>query len=444
LADNKGTIRTLVGYDLDKSSLQNVLNANNALAASTTKAVNTINTPAVKSLNADFANLSPRIQTARKDIDDLRQGIADYANGLNTVDAATNRWDGDLTKLRNSIQGVREASAGGLGDVTGGAGGLTGGGTGRGGAITQFGSKLRQLPSIQLPGLGIGTDQVANIIRMAGALNEAAQAIPGVTAATTLLTPAIGATAASLTAMLIPVAAVAIAVAPLIIAFKILADREAEAAKSAKLLADVYASQADAFAVGQRAVQDRNEGTKKEAVDLFNSLNESFRTNVEKIAFLNDKKTKSDEKTAAELQKTIDATIEEQIKLSGSIDLLRGNLEQIGTVINGTLPGLSKVSNDINSSFLKLISSIIQLGNEAKTKITPFIEKFREIAEEAKKRADKEVKIVDKLNADLVSIDQKAADTRLNIGKHLTETLIEINDKAADNAKKILADLVQQ
>lgn len=444
---DKTSLRVLVGYDLDKSSLNAVVSANQALAASSQAAVNAVNTPAIKALNNDFASLSPRVQAARKDIDDLRAGINDYAAGIDTVDSATRRWDGDLTSLRNSIKGVKDATSGGLGDVTGGSVGAVGGGgggTGSGTAITQFGSKLRGLPSIQIPGLGIGTDAIANIIRMAGALNQAAQAVPGVTAATELLTPAIGVTAASLAAMLIPVAAVAVAVAPLIIAFKILADREAEAAKSAKLLADVYASQADAFAVGQRALQDRNEETKKSAVELFNSINESFRTNAEKIQFLNNQKATSDQKTADEIQKTIDATVEEQIKLSGSIDILRGNLQQLGVQIDGTAPGLSKVGDGTNNFFTAILGALTKLGNEAGAKLAPIGDAITKFVEEAKKKADKEVSIVDKLNKDLAAIDAKGAADRVAIGQKLADDLISINAKAAENAQKILDDLKER
>jgi len=47
----------------------------------------------------------------------------------------------------------------------------SGGGSKRG-ALTTFGANLRNLPSVQIPGLGIGTDAVANIARVAGALQD--------------------------------------------------------------------------------------------------------------------------------------------------------------------------------------------------------------------------------------------------------------------------------
>lgn len=50
---------------------------------------------------------------------------------------------------------------------------VSGGGGGGGGRIARFGSELRKLPSIQIPGTGVGTDAVASIIRLGGAANEA-------------------------------------------------------------------------------------------------------------------------------------------------------------------------------------------------------------------------------------------------------------------------------
>lgn len=46
----------------------------------------------------------------------------------------------------------------------------TGGG---GNKLQRIGSNLRNLPSMQIPGLGIGTDAIGNILRMSGALSEA-------------------------------------------------------------------------------------------------------------------------------------------------------------------------------------------------------------------------------------------------------------------------------
>lgn len=446
MADQK-VVRTIVGYFYDKASGDQVVQGTIAIKSELSgvvdvfKQIPTVSTPASQKLRSDFENLKPRIAAARADINEMRQELVGYADNVDVADRKTTAWDGDLTKLRNSIKGVRDASNAGVGDIGGGGGG---GRVSSGDAIRLAGSQLRSLPSIQIPGLGIGTDSVANVIRLAGALNDVAQAVPGVTAATTLLTPAIGATAASLAAMLIPVAAVAVAIAPLLIALKILADREQAAAESAKQLADAYAKEADAFAVGQRALQDRNEDTKKEAVDLFNTLNESFRTNAEKIRFLNDKKAQSDEKTAAEIQKTIDETITEQIKLSGSIDILRGNLQQLSVQIDGTAPGLSKVGDGTNNFFTNIVSKITGFAQQAEAKVSPVLERLKQVNEEANKRAEAQVKIVDKLNKDLASLDQKAADDRKTIAVRLADTLIGINEKAIEDAEKIASDLDKQ
>ncbi len=53
--------------------------------------------------------------------------------------------------------------------------------------LTQIGSSIRNLPSVQIPGLGIGTDAIGNFARIGGALKDAsdkAKAAAAVTAAT--------------------------------------------------------------------------------------------------------------------------------------------------------------------------------------------------------------------------------------------------------------------
>lgn len=299
----------------------------------------------------------------------------------------------------------------------------------------------------------LGASQIGLPISLLGDLQQVSKELTAVAGATGLvdgaasaLVPVLGATAGGFLAALAPLAAVGVALAPLLIALKILSDREQAAAESAKMLADVYAKEADAYQVGQEALRTRNEDTKKAAEELFNSLNDNYRANVDKIAFLNDKKSKSDEKTAAEIQKTIDATYTEQIKLSGSIDILRGNLQELGVVVNGTAPGLSKVvqaAPGLQGIFGGLVKVVDTLG-EAKDKLTPFIEAIKKTAEEAQKRADQQVKIVDKLNSDLKALDTKGAEDRLSIDKKLADTLVDIQSKASEAAKSILADLEKQ
>jgi hypothetical protein len=62
----------------------------------------------------------------------------------------------------------------------------SGGGGGGGNSLQQIGSQIRGLPSVQIPGLGIGTDAIGNLLRVGGAIKEAsdkAKAAAAVTAA---------------------------------------------------------------------------------------------------------------------------------------------------------------------------------------------------------------------------------------------------------------------
>lgn len=47
-------------------------------------------------------------------------------------------------------------------------------GGGGGGGLSRIGSKIRSLPSTQIPGLGIGTDAIGNLLRVVGAISPAA------------------------------------------------------------------------------------------------------------------------------------------------------------------------------------------------------------------------------------------------------------------------------
>jgi len=57
-------------------------------------------------------------------------------------------------------------------------------GGGGGGGLSRLGSKIRSLPSTQIPGLGIGTDAIGNLIRVVGAISPAA--LPAIAAVAAL------------------------------------------------------------------------------------------------------------------------------------------------------------------------------------------------------------------------------------------------------------------
>lgn len=103
--------------------------------------------------------------------------------GIDKAATSVHKLSDELRDLRKSIEDNRDLSLGDLrgsieGDgIRGSARDIIGAGSapdagGRGSSLRLAGSQLRQLPSIAIPGLGIGTDAVANIVRVGGAIGE--------------------------------------------------------------------------------------------------------------------------------------------------------------------------------------------------------------------------------------------------------------------------------
>lgn len=253
---NKGVVRTLIGYKLDKPSFDEAIAAQRAIAAESRAMTTAINTPAVKALSDNFAGLSPRIQAARGDIGDMRQGLASYNVSIDDVDKKTISWIGDLQKLRSEIVGVKEASAGGIGDLGGGAVGAGG----LGAKLKAIGFQGRQLPATQTP-FGFSTDTISNMVRMTGAIIDAGEKA--------------GISANSFKVMGVAAGALAVAV--------LLAKAQFDATKKA----------ADAANAGrQKAIDLLNEGTREEQQARINELKIKRDSNAAQLALAFDLLTK--------------------------------------------------------------------------------------------------------------------------------------------------------
>lgn len=103
---------------------------------------------------------------------------------------------------------------------------------------------------------------------------------------------------------------------------------------------------------------------------------------------------------------------------------------------------LGEIGNTTKSYTDQIV--ILDARTKALTETTLIAAKANDAAIQAKKNADDEVKINDKLNSDLAAEDQKAADTRKSINSKLADDLVNIAQKSADNAQAILDNLVKQ
>lgn len=135
--------------------------------------------------------------------------------------------------------------------------------------LQKFGSSVRSLPSVQIPGLGVGTDSIANVIRLAGAFTDLTGKTALATRATAALTPLVGTATASFIAMAAPIAAVAAAIGALLLILKSISDAADEAAKAEKKRIEAYKLQVEVDREIAHFMEDGDlEGAKKRYKEL--------------------------------------------------------------------------------------------------------------------------------------------------------------------------------
>lgn len=174
----------------------------------------------LKRLGTEFGKTSVVSNNLAKSVDDLNKKLK-----------ALGATEGEIKRVAAAFANARkeaQATANSVGNIDDVRGDLTGGSGGEGGGgglnkITRFGNQLRSLPSIQT-GLGFGTDAVANVIRVTGAVGEFASKSAIATAATNLLIPALGAQAAGVLGVVAAAAPFAAALAVIALAIKHLVD----------------------------------------------------------------------------------------------------------------------------------------------------------------------------------------------------------------------------
>lgn len=134
-----------------------------------------------------------RLGATDDEIRKLNKDFNDYRKTLQQVEAELEDIVEDQTKLANTTpQGASES----------------GGAQQR---LSRIGSELRALPSTQIPGLSVSSDQVAGLIRLSGAIAGISEKAGQATRIGTALTPILGATGAgfaSLATAVLPIAAI--------------------------------------------------------------------------------------------------------------------------------------------------------------------------------------------------------------------------------------------
>lgn len=138
----------------------------------------------------------------RKQIDALTKEFKDGTKDLDTFTKEMSELEKQAKKLDEALDEVGEKrrvdiESGDLGDPDQ---------AGAGSGLRKAGRELRNLPSVQIPGLGIGTDAIGNITRLTGTVIDLSEKSKIATVATNLLTPALGAQAAATVAAYAPMA----------------------------------------------------------------------------------------------------------------------------------------------------------------------------------------------------------------------------------------------
>jgi hypothetical protein len=235
---------------------------------------------------------------------------------------------------------------------------------GAGGGLRQFGRELRNLPSTQIPGLGIGTDAVGNITRVSGALVDASEKSKVAAAAANLLTPALGAQAAATTAAFAPIALLVAGIGTVVVALKVLTDATSS-----------NAEKINAFAENQRNLNERiAEGLKtEEARKELDKLTEAQERNKD---------------TLATLQAGYDSAMEQLGALGGVVKVFSGDEDALANQINLTNEEIKKQQNEINA-----LSGALENGslaaNDAAAELEKLTEKEKELTQQRQTSIDK-------------------------------------------------------
>lgn len=171
-------ITTTVGFEVDQGSVSNAKGALQAFSSDVQKAGNT---DAFKTLAKDFADVAKQtgstgssmrllvaeLERLKATDDDIKSTVSAFNDYRKAVDQAVESTE----KLDEAKKAFAETASAAV-DPAGTGGG---GGDGRN-FLTRAGAQIRNLPSVQIPGLGIGTDAIGNFLRLGGALKDAVAA----------------------------------------------------------------------------------------------------------------------------------------------------------------------------------------------------------------------------------------------------------------------------
>lgn len=271
-----------------------------------------VDAPGVAKALSELSSIQRRINTLTAEFKSGAKDIDVYTKELTDLEAQARKLDDALTGVGEKRR--INVDSGQLADPASAGGGLR-----------RFGRELRNLPSTQIPGAGIGTDAIGNIIRLTGAFTDVTEKSKTAALAANLLTPALGAQTAATVAAFAPIALLVGGLVAIGVAVTALTN---ETSKNVDRI--------NAFAETQRDLNKRiADGlTTEEAQAELDNLTESQQRNRE---------------TLATLQAAYDESQRQLGVLGGAAKVFSGDEEALANQIEETNKAIRDQQSDIDA-----------------------------------------------------------------------------------------------
>lgn len=395
------------------TTLQERLKSVGTTATNTSKQFNDLRDNATAALNGLGSN-SAGIARTQKSLADVQKRIEELKTAFRSGAKDADLFAKEMSDLENQARKLDFAldAAGEKRRLDVETGTLTDPSKrGSGAGLRQFGRELRNLPSTQIPGLGIGTDAIGNITRVSGALVDVGEKSKVVTVATSLLTPALGAQAAATYAAFAPIALLLVGFTAIVVGLKALVDStssNADAINSfAKNQRDLNKQIADGLTT-DKAQQDLDKLTEAQA---------------------------RNKKTLVELQAAYDSSQRQLGVLGGVAKVFSGDEEALANQITETSKAVTDQQGEMNVLARAIREGSLAANDAAAAvkDITAKQEEYRTALDASQQSLKNYTDQITALNASLER--QQATAAAAGVGKmieDIAEGVISANEKAED------------
>lgn len=353
-------------------------------------------------IKRSISALGNEFKTGAKDVDTYTKELAALEAKARTLDDVLNSVG---ERRRINIQ------SGAIADPNASAG--------RG--LRTFGRELRMLPSTQIPGAGIGTDAVANIIRVGGAFTDLTAKTKVAAVAAQALTPALGAQAAATAAAYVPIALLAAGFVAIGVAITSLVNSTSQ-----------NVDRINSWAENQRDLNQRiADGlTTEDAQTELDSLTEAQERN---------------RQTLATLQGAYDDSQRQLGILSGVARVFSGDEEALATQISDTNKEIVKQQGDIDALRLALEDGSLAANDAAdaeealaKARTSSLLTEAQQAGELAQLRER-----VSTMTAEQITSEMEAVERR-RVGVEAELAVLQSSGDTSEEVAKKIAQLTGQ